>query len=74
MLVERGLVERRIDPVDRRVRTLFLTGLGREAVRHLRGLLVKAEADLLADLDDEEIAVMLRAFEKIEGRIAPRKE
>jgi MarR family transcriptional regulator for hemolysin len=74
MLVERALVERRMDPVDRRVRALFLTELGREAVQHLRGLLIRAEAELLADLDDDEIAVMLRAFEKIEGRIAPRKE
>jgi MarR family transcriptional regulator for hemolysin len=74
MLVERGLVERRMDPLDRRARRLFLSDAGRQAERHLRSVLVEAETELLADVDDEEIAVVLHALTKIEARIASRNE
>ncbi|MBL0372324.1 MarR family transcriptional regulator [Rhizobium sp. KVB221] len=74
MLVARGLVERRPDPIDRRSKRLFLTEAGRAAERDLRAILVRAETELLADLDDAEIASALAVFEKIERRLSPAQE
>ena len=70
ILVGQELVERRPHASDRRVKLLYLTQAGRRAVSSIRKRLVAIEDDLLADIDDEEARVLLRAFEKIETRIA----
>lgn len=71
LLAGRGLIERRADKTDRRARRVFLTPAGHEAVRMIRGPLLQAESDMLADLSDDEIAAMLEAFEKIHRRLDP---
>ena len=53
-LEERGLVERRADPNDRRVRALYLTSAGREALARGRQVAREHEAELTAGLSDEE--------------------
>jgi MarR family transcriptional regulator for hemolysin len=74
MLAERGLIERRTDEADRRARLVFLTPAGHEAIRAIRGQLLKAETDMLADLTDDEIAAILEAFEKVERRLGTARD
>lgn len=69
ILCERGLVERRNDPDDRRARRVHLTAAGRAAVADLRVILGEAEQDMLADLDDSELAAMLDALSRISPRV-----
>lgn len=70
ILVEQELVERRPHAGDRRVRLLYLTPVGRRALASIRKRLAAIEDELLADIGDEEARTLLRAFEKIEARIA----
>ncbi|MBP1807744.1 MarR family winged helix-turn-helix transcriptional regulator [Rubellimicrobium aerolatum] len=69
ILEGRALIERRIDDRDRRARLIHLTPAGREEVARLRRLLAQAEADLLADVSDAEVATMLAAFDRIAARL-----
>ncbi|MGO4392336.1 MarR family winged helix-turn-helix transcriptional regulator [Variovorax sp. M-6] len=70
ILVEQALIERRPHAVDRRVKLVHLTAAGRRTVASIRKRLRIIESELLADVDDHEAEAMLRAFEKIEARIA----
>lgn len=69
ILAGKALVERRIDPVDRRTNLVFLTQAGRTAVADIRNVLANAEAAMLADLSDHEIASMLTGFAKIDRHL-----
>ncbi|ATN36875.1 hypothetical protein ACO34A_24165 (plasmid) [Rhizobium sp. ACO-34A] len=69
ILCARGLVERRVAPDDRRVRRLHLTPAGRAEVTRIRQLLLAAEAELLSDSSDDEIADLLRVLDRIALRI-----
>ncbi len=71
ILVGRGLVERRTDPVDRRARLIHLTAAGRAAVADILRLLVGREAEILADISDAELAQVLDVFARI-GRRLPQ--
>ena len=53
-LEERGLVERRRDPADRRRQLVSITPEGRKALNQLRRLAQRLEDDLLAPLDPAE--------------------
>ncbi|HEY7004151.1 MAG TPA: MarR family winged helix-turn-helix transcriptional regulator [Gaiellaceae bacterium] len=69
-LEERGLVERRRDPKDRRRHLVHITTQGRRKLRTLRALSHQLEADFLEPLSDEERAqlhsLLLRLAEKHE--------
>lgn len=69
ILCERGLIERRVDPGDRRARRVFLTVTGEAEVARIRGLLIAVDAGLLADITDDEIEAVLAAFDRIALRI-----
>lgn len=69
-LVAQQLIERRPDDNDRRIKKIFLTPLGHQVVGAVRVHLADLEDGLLADLDDKEIEMMLRAFAAIERRLA----
>lgn len=69
LLETRGLIERRVDEADRRARRIRLTRAGHEAVTGIRGTLSGIEDDLLADLDEQEIAAVLTVFDRIEQRL-----
>src|SRR5205807_1344962 len=55
-LEERGLVERRRDPKDRRRHLVRLTGEGKKMLRRLRALSVEIEDDFLSPLSEKERA------------------
>jgi MarR family transcriptional regulator for hemolysin len=70
ILVRQGLVERHADAADRRVKRIALTPAGRQRVQALHRQLAAIEDVLLGDLDDDAIAALQHAFERIEQRIA----
>lgn len=71
VLQDGGLIERRADETDRRAKLVFLTDAGRASVAKIRKILVRIEADILADLSDRDIASILDAFQLIGQRIQP---
>ncbi|WP_176083778.1 MarR family transcriptional regulator [Martelella sp. HB161492] len=64
-----GQIERLHDPADRRARRIMLTDKGKASVVRIRKVLVAAETEMLADVDDDEIEALLDAFDKIDGRL-----
>lgn len=69
ILCEKGLIERRQDPADRRSNLLFLTPAGRAAERKILHVLTAVEHRMLADLDDSAITNLTAALERIDARI-----
>jgi DNA-binding MarR family transcriptional regulator len=71
-LEDRGLIERRRDPTDRRRHIVRLTPDGKRTLRQLRALARRIEDDFLAPLDEDERAslhaLLLRLTEKHEPR------
>jgi DNA-binding MarR family transcriptional regulator len=66
-----GLVERRPDPVDRRVSLLHLTADGETAYRRARSLVREAEAHLLDCLSAEDRLTLHRLLVRVEVRCPP---
>lgn len=73
ILSQRGLLERRVDPDDRRARRLHLTEDGKKTAAAIRMQLVALEKDLLEDFSDEDVAAMLRICERVEEKIEKAK-
>lgn len=53
-LEERGLIERRRDPADRRRQIVSMTPAGKKTLNQLRGIALRLEDELLAPLDPAE--------------------
>ncbi len=64
-LESRGLVERRISPTDRRVKTVVLTETGRDLRDKVETHMRTAPPELLT-LDGSDLAVLVRVLQKIE--------
>jgi DNA-binding MarR family transcriptional regulator len=73
-LEERGLVERRRDPKDRRRHLVRLTSDGKKTLRRVRALATEIEDEFLSPLSEKERAtlhgLLLRLAEKHEPRCA----
>ena len=74
-LEERGLVERRRDPGDRRRHLVKATPAGREALAELRAISKRLEKDFLAPLDAEERRTLQSLLQRLaahhDSRYAP---
>jgi DNA-binding MarR family transcriptional regulator len=68
-LVERGLLERRPDPRDRRANRLFLTPGGRQLVDDLDSLRDSIATDVLQDVPAAAIETSLETLHDIKERI-----
>ncbi|KAB2782782.1 MarR family transcriptional regulator [Brucella anthropi] len=69
ILCRQGLAERRVDERDSRARLVHLTVQGEKRVAEIHQELAKGEQEMLADLSDNDIAIMLRSFDSIEHRL-----
>ncbi len=69
-LVERGLIERREDPDDRRVRLLTVTDQGLALIDELGGLVLAKTREALESLSDEQ----LRQLRDILATIKPAQD
>jgi MarR family transcriptional regulator, transcriptional regulator for hemolysin len=68
LLQAEGLVERREDPTDRRAKTLHLTPTGEAKAEEINRVLRRVRADLLKDIDPDDLAVTFDALQRIEQR------
>ena len=64
-LEDRGLAERRRDPVDRRAYALYLTAGGRELLVELERVADDDEAELLTDLDASERNTLVSLLQRL---------
>lgn len=69
LLEARGLIERRIDPGDRRARLIDLTLSGRQEVARIRACILPLEADFLSDLGPSQVDTLLQALENVANRL-----
>ncbi|MDI4664932.1 MarR family transcriptional regulator [Xanthobacter autotrophicus] len=74
ILADKGLIERRQDPADRRANLLFLTAAGHAAMAGIQRILTRIEDAMLADLSDAEMEAMTSALERIDSRIRMRRD
>jgi MarR family transcriptional regulator, transcriptional regulator for hemolysin len=65
-----GLVRRRLDPDDRRVRRLELTDAGRELHARLHGAVVALQRRVLAGIEPDDMAALARCLEVIQANLA----
>jgi DNA-binding MarR family transcriptional regulator len=65
-LEERGLLERRLDPDDRRVRGLHLTEKGKETVEQAAAVAVEYETKLCSSLEGGERDQLIDLLRKIQ--------
>jgi len=64
-LEQRGLVERRRDPNDRRRHTVILTAEGTRALAKVRAIVKRVEDEFLAPLDADDRAVLHRLLVRL---------
>ena len=69
LLQAEGLVERREDPTDRRAKTLHLTPTGEAKAEEINRVLRRVRADLLKDIEADDLAATFDALQKIEQRV-----
>ncbi|PTQ66453.1 MarR family winged helix-turn-helix transcriptional regulator [Celeribacter persicus] len=69
ILSKRGLIERQVNPRDRRARLIVLTSQGHIEVQRIKHHLSEVEASLLSGLSETEVAVLLAGFAKISATI-----
>jgi DNA-binding MarR family transcriptional regulator len=65
-LEEAGLIERRTDPDDRRVRGLHLTPKGRKVLERATRVAVEYEGQLCSELDREEREQLIDLLQKLQ--------
>lgn len=68
-LVERGLVERAVDPTDRRTRRIALTSQGSRALRRAQARADQMQEAMVQDLSPAELATTRRALQQISARL-----
>lgn len=69
-LEAKGLVDRRPDPRDSRVKTVLITESARQLVGDLKAQMEQAQRDAFVGISDDERQVMMQALEKLRGNLA----
>lgn len=69
LLEQRGLISRKIDPRDRRLRRICLTEEGRMEVLRIRQQLALVDAQILAGFAPSDVAVMMDRIAQIDTRL-----
>ena len=64
-----GIVERRPDPIDRRVKLVFLTKSGAALMKEIRASSAVAEDLILAGLDDDDLKCTVRALRGMKANL-----
>lgn len=73
-LEERGWVERRADPVDRRINRIFLTERGERVFAVISPVARSTVSDAVADLSDREVAILMQLLERVKSRLGELAE
>lgn len=73
-LEERGWIERRTDPGDRRINRIFLTELGERVHATISPIAVSTVADALGDLSANEISRVTTLMSRIKTRLVDLAE
>lgn len=66
---ENGLIERRPDPKDRRVKLLFLTVHGEEQADLVRSIADHMRDQIFHDIDPDQVQIAMALFERITANI-----
>jgi len=72
LLVRRGLIDRDLDKSDRRRASLRLTAEGRKVYKDIEKFVVRVERELMAVLDEDEVAVLRRSLDKLDRQMESR--
>ncbi|MCW2248406.1 MarR family transcriptional regulator for hemolysin [Azospirillum fermentarium] len=73
LLEERGLLERHDDPADGRAKCLYLTDAGLRLVDTMQTMITAAEETLLSDFSDDELLMMMDAFDRLDSSLSQRR-
>ena len=71
-LEKEGLLERRVDPVNRRKNQLFVTGEGESLTNEKQAMLERVNAQAFADIDEEDLMAFDRVLDKILDNLGGR--
>ena len=71
-LEKEGLLERRVDPVNRRKNQLYVTEAGAALTREKRAMLDRVNARAFADIDEGDRAVFARVLDKMLDNLGGR--
>lgn len=69
-----GLVERRVDPTDKRARTLHLSAAGRQLANDAEIVTARVRAELFAGIADADVAAAMRVMARLGDAIAAAQE
>ena len=72
-LEEAGLLERRTDPDDRRVRALYLTPKGRDVLERASRIAVEYESRLCSELEEGEREELIGLLQKLQPGLIERR-
>lgn len=64
-----SIVERRPDPVDRRVKRVFLTKAGAKLIKEIRARSAVAEGLILPGIDDDDLQATVRALRGMKANL-----
>lgn len=64
-----GFIIRNPDPVDRRIKRVFLTSLGKQTIKEMRGMSHEMSEDILLGLDNEERILLAAMLNKVKHNL-----
>lgn len=71
-LVEDGLIERRLSPVDRRTKSIWLTPHGKKVVSRLKPLVRQHEERMLAGFSPQEKEQFLQLLKRVDANLGAK--